>query len=169
MRESARKGSQDEETLLIRTLKLLMLNLPKQVVCWIIDFLMFRKQRTKLSNECYSEWLYVLAGVLQGTKLGPWMFLLMVNELHALGLDVWKFASIHVQYTRTESDRLGYATVRLTGCPIARDLEKYIEVFIEGVKCWRIDSVGHGRTRSVSLCVGSTERKSDREKLSKIH
>lgn len=40
--------------------KLLTLNLPKQVVCWIIDFLMFRKQRTKLSNECYSEWLYAL-------------------------------------------------------------------------------------------------------------
>ena len=71
--------------------KLLTLNLPKQVVCWIIDFLMFRKQRTKLSNECYSEWLYVRAGVPQGTKLGPWLFLLMVNELHALGLDVWKF------------------------------------------------------------------------------
>ena len=43
--------------------------------------------------------------------------------------------SIHVQYTRTESDRLGYATVRLTGSPIARDLEKYTEVFTEGVKC----------------------------------
>ena len=76
---------------------------------------------------------------------------------------------IHVQYTRTESDRLGYATVRLTGSPIARDLEKYTEVFTEGVKCWRIDSIGHGRTRPVSLCVGSTERKSDRERLRKIH
>ena len=79
---------------------------------------------------------------------------------------------IHVQYTRTESDRLGYATVRLTGSPIARDLEKYTEVFTEGVKCWRINSIGHGRTRRtrpVSLCVGSTERKSDRERLRKIH
>ena len=44
-----------------------------------------------------------------------------------------------VQYTRTESDRLGYATVRLTESPIARDLEKYAEVFTEGVECWRID------------------------------
>ena len=68
------------------------------------------------------------------------------------------FKLIHVQYTRTESDRLGYATVRLTGSPIARDLEKYTEVFTEGVKCWRIDSIGHGRTRPVSLCVGSTEQ-----------
>ena len=28
-------------------------------------------------------------------------------------------------------------SVRLSGSPIARDLEKYIEVFTEGVKCWR--------------------------------
>ena len=47
-------------------------------------------------------------------------------------------------------------SVRLSGSPIARDLAKYIEQFTECVKCWRIDSVGHGRTRSVSLCVGST-------------
>ena len=80
-----------------------------------------------------------------------------------------RVSNIHVQYTRTESDRLGYATVRLTGSPIARDLEKYTEVFTEGVKCWRIDSIGHERTRPVSLCVGSTERKSDRERLRKIH
>ena len=59
---------------------------------------------------------------------------------------------IHVQYTRTDSDRLGYATVRLTGSPIARDLKKCTEVFTEGVKCWRIDSIGHKRTRPVSLC-----------------
>ena len=31
---------------------------------------------------------------------------------------------VHVQYTRTESDGLGYATVRLTGSPIAKVLEK---------------------------------------------
>ena len=49
-----------------------------------------------------------------------------------------------------------FVSVRLSGSPIARDLVKYTEVFTEGVKCWRIDSVGHGRTRSVSLCVGST-------------
>ena len=41
----------------------------------------------------------------------------------------------HVQYTRTESDRQGYATIRLSGSPIARDLEKKAESFTEGVKC----------------------------------
>ena len=74
--------------------------------------------------------------------------------------------------TRTDTDGHDpslFVSVRLSGSPIARDLEKYIEEFTEGVKCWRIDSVGHGRTRSVSLFVGSTERKSDRERLRKIH
>ena len=51
-----------------------------------------------------------------------------------------------------------FVSVRLSGSLIARDLEKYIEVFTEGVKCWRIDSVGHERTRTVSLFVGSTEQ-----------
>ena len=76
---------------------------------------------------------------------------------------------MHVQYTRTESVHLGYTTVRLTGSAIARDLEKYTEVFTESVERWRIDSIVHGRTQLVSLCVGSTDRKSDRERLRKIH
>ena len=74
--------------------------------------------------------------------------------------------------TRTDTDGNDpslFVSVRLSGSPIARDLEKYIEEFTEGVKCRRIDSVGHGRTRSVSLFVGSTERKSDRERIRKIH
>ena len=33
-------------------------------------------------------------------------------------------------------------SVRLSGSLITRDLEKYIEVFTEGVKCWWIDSIG---------------------------
>ena len=51
-----------------------------------------------------------------------------------------------------------FVSVRLSGSPIVRDLEKCIEVFTEGVKCWQIDSVGNGRTQPVSLLVGSTEQ-----------
>ena len=69
---------------------------------------------------------------------------------------------------RTDAIRL-FVSVRLSRRPIARDLEKYTEVFTEGVKLMRIDSIRHGRTRFVSLCVGSTERKSDRKRLRKIH
>ena len=105
---------------------------------------------------CRWKWIVIIAVNFDGLFVG--YIMVMVSKL-----------SIHVQYIRTESDRLGYATVRLTGSPIARDLEKYTEVFTEGVECWRIDSIGYGRARSVFLCVGSTERKSDRERLRKIH
>ena len=64
---------------------------------------------------------------------------------------------------RTRTDKDGhdpslFVSVRLSVSLIARDLVKYTELFTEGVKCWRIDSVGHGRTQPVSLFVGSTEQ-----------
>ena len=62
---------------------------------------------------------------------------------------------VHVQYTRTESDRLGYATVRLTGTSIARDLEKTRHgVYREFKTRTRINSIGTflSETIRLSLC-----------------
>ena len=44
-------------------------DIPRSISCWIIDFLMGRKQRIKLSRDCFSEWEAVPQGVPQGTKL----------------------------------------------------------------------------------------------------
>ena len=45
----------------------------------------------KLAHDCYSDWGSVRAGVPQGTRLGPWLFLVMINEVHVNGVNLWKY------------------------------------------------------------------------------
>ena len=65
--------------------------IPNNVVNWIIDFLLNRKQRVKLCQDCVSEWGSVPASILQGTKLGPWLFLVMINDLNVSNDVMWNY------------------------------------------------------------------------------
>lgn len=72
--------------------KLSTYNIPETIKYWILDFLSNRKQRIKLGNDCQSEWSNVHTGVPQSTKLGLWLFAIMVDDINVPGVgDFWRY------------------------------------------------------------------------------
>ena len=61
--------------------KLATYDIPQWVLEWITDFLTHRKQRVKLSQDCFSEWELVPAGV----------FVIMVNDLDIPNSELWRY------------------------------------------------------------------------------
>ena len=57
------------------------LDMPHCIKAWVTDFWTNRHQRVKLSSECFSGSGPVPARDLQGTYLGAWLFLLIINDL----------------------------------------------------------------------------------------
>jgi len=87
-----------DHEILLQTLE--KLKIPTWLISWIASYLSNRRQRVKISGHL-SEWKAVEAGVIQGSVLGPILFLLFIMDLNdALppGIDIQKYADDILAY-----------------------------------------------------------------------
>jgi hypothetical protein len=67
--------------------KLCSYGVPTVLLRWVHAFLLERSHRVKI-GQTVSEWCHIHGGVPQGTKLGPLLFITMINDMELTLPDV---------------------------------------------------------------------------------
>ena len=83
-----------------RLLNKLTLVFPLWLVRWIAVYLSDRRQRVKMNNT-ETEWRQIEAGVIQGSVLGPILFILFIADINDYlpeGINVEKYADDIICY-----------------------------------------------------------------------
>ena len=99
---------------------------------WITNFLQDWKQRVKLEQHCHSEWRTIPARVPQETKLGPWLFLMMINDISVPGVQLWKYVddiTISKSVVKNQPSKIQAAVYEL------RDKTKAYKFQLNEIKC----------------------------------
>ena len=100
--------------------KLKSYGINQEIILWMTDFLIGRKQRVSIQNS-FSQWMLVLSGIPQGSVLGPLLFVIYINELpktvkstiYLFADDNKIFRSINDQRRREDTTRRSKHTTRL--------------------------------------------------------
>ena len=91
-----------DPNILVQKLKTLSVN--DGLIHLIDNFLTNRKCCVKLGNTCRSSYESITMGAPQGTKLGPWFWLVYLNDLTIQDLPIVKYADDMTLYTPVKKD-----------------------------------------------------------------
>ena len=136
--------------------KQLVMNVRREILPWIGSFLSGRKQRVRV-NGATSDWYDVTCGVPQGTKVGPVVFLAMVNTVAELQHNRWKFVDDITVASRRKPTASNNPALQQAMSEIC-DTANNDHMLINGAKCSTMHVTAHSNTHDfINITARNTE------------